>query len=328
VLSNWVKAKLALRSGNLSLAEALMHKVEAGNPQRSDMDEGVLERAYSPICMVRGQLAVIAIAQHRFTDALRLMQSQQFDAQTAYLAERVLTIEELQQEVERREREAGRRTAVSCETDEPREDPIREIYARRLMRLQRFDDALPYFSAPNRLLAAPYAALVQTSKASNDRFEIAQALFKASQMARSHGMEIMGTGAGPDWTLYEGSTARSALCEQPWQGNPPKRNADRDEPYHYFDADNSLEYPGNADDGSTCYLPTAADQKLISVEERQRLAATQPAWPQRFHYRFVASQLAEQAADLLPKRSQAFAATLCHAAKYVRYRSPLCEKWR
>lgn len=42
----------------------------------------------------------------------------------------------------------------------------------------------------------------------------------------------------------------------------------------------------------------------------------------RFHYRALASHLAEAAADLVPPRSQAFAALLCQAATYVEYREP------
>lgn len=38
----------------------------------------------------------------------------------------------------------------------------------------------------------------------------------------------------------------------------------------------------------------------------------------RFHYRLIASDHAIAAADLLPERSQAYAATLCWAARYAK----------
>ncbi|WP_260958390.1 hypothetical protein [Pseudomonas citri] len=48
--------------------------------------------------------------------------------------------------------------------------------------------------------------------------------------------------------------------------------------------------------------------------QRQQASAAQP--DVRYHYRFVATALASQAADLLPHTSQAFAAVLCKAVSY------------
>ncbi len=55
----------------------------------------------------------------------------------------------------------------------------------------------------------------------------------------------------------------------------------------------------------------------MTAFERERVAASAPAFDVRYHYRQVAADLAEAAADELPHQSQAFAATLCHAARYV-----------
>jgi len=59
------------------------------------------------------------------------------------------------------------------------------------------------------------------------------------------------------------------------------------------------------------------DKKLVGADEARRLAASQAQPAQRFHYRFVAADLANQAADLVPARSQAFAALLCSATGWV-----------
>lgn len=48
--------------------------------------------------------------------------------------------------------------------------------------------------------------------------------------------------------------------------------------------------------------------------QRQQASAAQP--DQRYHYRFVATELAGRAADNLPHTSQAFAAVLCNAASW------------
>ncbi|WP_257385213.1 hypothetical protein [Tahibacter caeni] len=59
------------------------------------------------------------------------------------------------------------------------------------------------------------------------------------------------------------------------------------------------------------------DKKLVGADEIQRSTANQAQPAQRFHYRFVAADLAGQAADLVPARSQAFAALLCNATGWV-----------
>ncbi|MDR9861293.1 hypothetical protein [Pseudomonas baetica] len=53
---------------------------------------------------------------------------------------------------------------------------------------------------------------------------------------------------------------------------------------------------------------------LVSEAEVQRQKASQAQPDQRYHYRFVATALANRAADNLPHTSQAFAAVLCSAA--------------
>ena len=56
---------------------------------------------------------------------------------------------------------------------------------------------------------------------------------------------------------------------------------------------------------------------FISAIEKTRFAATAAKPDLRYHYRYVAADLASQAADLLPPRSQAFAAVLCHATEWM-----------
>ncbi len=65
--------------------------------------------------------------------------------------------------------------------------------------------------------------------------------------------------------------------------------------------------------------PTQAAGLLTANEAKlQNDTAAEPN--RRYHYRFVAADLANQAADLLPPRSQAFAAVLCKASGWVQYR--------
>lgn len=58
-------------------------------------------------------------------------------------------------------------------------------------------------------------------------------------------------------------------------------------------------------------------QSFVTEGERQRFAGSQAKPDLRFHYRYLASDRAASAADLLPPRSQAFAAVLCKATGWM-----------
>ena len=61
-----------------------------------------------------------------------------------------------------------------------------------------------------------------------------------------------------------------------------------------------------------------SDDRYVTDGERQRFKASAALKPDfRYHYLFVGVDDAIHAADLLPARSQAFAAVLCHATRYV-----------
>ncbi len=68
------------------------------------------------------------------------------------------------------------------------------------------------------------------------------------------------------------------------------------------------------------FSPETQDKKLVGTDEARRFAASAAQPVQRFHYRYVAAELADQAAGLVPARSQAFAAMLCSATGWLVHR--------
>jgi hypothetical protein len=56
---------------------------------------------------------------------------------------------------------------------------------------------------------------------------------------------------------------------------------------------------------------------FITDDERKRFEASAAIPDRRFHYRYIAVDEVAQAADLLPPRSQAFAAVLCTATGWM-----------
>lgn len=71
-----------------------------------------------------------------------------------------------------------------------------------------------------------------------------------------------------------------------------------------------------------------ADDPFFTPEERARFDASRAVPDRRYHYRYRAADLAELAADRLPRRSQAFAATLCWATLWMLQTGEDAEAYR
>lgn len=65
-------------------------------------------------------------------------------------------------------------------------------------------------------------------------------------------------------------------------------------------------------------IPPVQAGPFVSADEVQRQQATIAAPDVRYHYRYLAGELGNQAADFLPHTSQAYAAVLCKAARWTR----------
>lgn len=57
--------------------------------------------------------------------------------------------------------------------------------------------------------------------------------------------------------------------------------------------------------------------EVLNAAEIKRVNRASDTSAKRFHYRYTAAALADKAADLVPENSQAFAATLCHASRWL-----------
>lgn len=266
-LAAWVRAKLALRRGDLSgAARAYADAARAFPPAEGSLDE---ESAR----LLDGERGVLSLARGEYAAALRSLLSNGagFWGDAVHIADRVLTVDELKRFL----------SDTPSRSGPPLTDPtaiagLRDLLARRLMRAGRFDEALPYFREDaTRDQAAAYARALGNARGGLSAMARARAFYAAAILARRHGIAIMGTEGPPD-------------------------------------------YAGLAGNYGTGLGQKTVEGASATGDEKARHARSRPRPDLRFHYRYVAVEHAERAADLLPPRSQAFAAVLCRAAGWMK----------
>ncbi len=262
-LAHWLRAKRSVRQGDLSAAAANYRRAIAAFPTAQDEPALTdLRRRH-----LVAESAAVAVGRAEFLQAMELFVASGYPDDAAYLAERVLTIDEL-------------KGFIVGTADHPplTDDNIRlqlsDLLARRLMRAARFDEALPFFgSADSQAEARAYVTALRAGASQGTNVERAKALFEAAVLARTDGMEILGTDLAPDDKGRNFGVPR-------WWG-------------------------------------VATPGLFTTQQEVDRYHLNAPVPDYRFHYRYVAADEAEQAATLLPPRSQAFAAVLCRATGWM-----------
>lgn len=305
-LASWVRAKLALRKGDRNAA-ALAYAEAAKAFPRTDDPKAALEPA--SVHQLMGERGVLALARGDYVEAMTRV----FEAATAvggdgnvygedgegvgtgfgndlmYIGERVLTVDELKTFVDANAASASpapkaddKNAAASSLT---LGDRLRWMLARRLMRAGRFDDAFAYFPSG---MDKRYAEVDLRGTA------------KAYAGAVHDGDHR--------WTDIGKAEARFAAAKIAREQGMEILGFEQGPDY----TDNGGSFPG----GSGQSAETLKGD-LVTAGERQRFGDSSAQPDRRFHYRYVAADKAVSAADLLPPRSQAFAATLCVAASWM-----------
>ena len=307
-LGLWVRAKLALRRNDRAAAvrdwtAALNATAGAGNSAKLDDASNI---------RLRGETAVMTVSEGRYGESLRLLfpVARTYWGDVDYVAERVMTTDELKAFVDglpAKDADTPKRVDDDYSIVTQPIASLRDLLARRLVRDGRRQEAQPYFLAtpverepdlppPPAVDARSYAEAITAAQPKTwpwQNVSRAEALFKAAMLARRRGMEIMGTEGPPDEAAIQGFFEAgvgqtSPVPEQ--QGTPP---------------DGAAKLPYDS-------------KSLLGPDEERRFASSAPKPDVRFHYRLIASDHAIAAADLLPERSQAYAAALCWAARFAK----------
>jgi len=302
--ASWINAKLALQKGDLAAAAAAYADAVRAFPKTDD-PKASIEPANADLIL--GEQGVLALARGEYVEAMGHLYDASamvggdgnvchygcgygYGADMSYIAERVLTIDELKTFVDAHV-PASPAPAKSADKDHPYgapplNDNLRWLLARRLMRAARYDEAQNYLPASNdprfgsvdlRAKARDYAKALHDADSAWTDIGKAQARYIAAVIARENGMELLGYEQGPDYTVFGGDLSGGVGQDQ-----------------------------------------KSLAQSFVTDSERKRFADSSAKPERRFHYRYIAADEAVAAADLLPPRSQAFAAVLCKATGWMR----------
>ena len=307
----WLRAKLELREGklddaarHLALAFRILRSPTAytgWNPTSATdpdatYDSSWTEGGFSFPQEAGGDLAQLQLARNDFLQAFDALVKGGLWTDGAFVAERVLTADELKEYVDHLPPDPP----VRVEDNPPQETTasrLRDLLGRRLVREDRYAEAAAYLPPAYAKILAKYAQALQDG--ANEKLskqQRVQAWFTAAWLARYDGMELMGTEVAPDGFDSEGSFEDTDLAKQRLSGK--------------YDTGVAIE---NSD--KTVFKPMPLPP---TKQEIQRLEKNKIRPDVRYHYRNIASSLALKAAALLKDNTDELADVLNAAGYWVK----------
>jgi len=336
-LTLWLRAKLELRDGNLESAIEYLEEARDAFPTPEvwiGSNAGWMldipffdDTTTVPYAQVQQELGAIHLRLDNFTDALDsfLRSGSWWDA--AYIAERVLTPDELKAYVDENwpgpvtESDGMWWSWPTGEYDTYQDSMadfqeslpwgIRYILARRLTRIGRWQEAREYYTDNLRTSLDDYISDIRTghNESLSDE-ERTDAFWSAAMTARHMGMELMGTELEPDFTVVAGAYEPFASSRFRSANDFEEISRELGWPWERY-------YEEHGSDGFTDFFPA-------SESERARLAAhsaeVQP--DKRFHYRYIAQDHAWDAINLMPDEDDETARRICIAGNWLRRFDP------
>lgn len=183
-LADWIQGKLALHQGALHEAEAAFARAAPYfPPNRDDNSSNIGQRFHA-------EWGVLKLQRHDYVGALDLLlhDAPAFQADISYIAERVLTVGELERYVDGH---------PSCG------DLVHSILATRLARGNHRAEAVAYYPS-DKEAAKAYARNWELARHATTAMERAKAWYVLAQLDISDGMELEGSQLAPDGGLERG----------------------------------------------------------------------------------------------------------------------------
>ena len=303
----WLKAKLLRRAGKLDEAASAMdkawqnlmtgpaYKEPAGMHEEMGRYESFPEGGHWGWGQSSsGDLGGLRLARGDFVQSLDTFMKGHLWNDAAFVAERVLTANELKQYVD------GQPPSEPSKEGEDYNVKLKYLLGRRLVREDRYADAATYLQPPyDKVLDKYVKALKDGANEKLSKTDRAHAWFTAAWIARYDGMELMGTEVAPDGFVESGQLEMPDIAKQRRSGV-----------YQTV----SYDTKGNEKKKNIPIVLKASPKEL------QRLSANKIEPDLRFHYRLIAGALAIKAAALLPDNSEELANVINEAGMWVKDR--------
>jgi len=325
--AEWLRAKLQLRAGKIQDAvQSLGKAIETlrdpslytGWKARPGEEAGNSEYVYSPYGeswsmseSASGDLGGFNLERGDAIQALDILLKGELWEDAAFVAERILTADELKAYVDkmppRKETKPAKEGAPATaaaedddgDTDAANNEPaqLRYLLGRRLVREDRYAEAATYLLSPYEKIVQKYAqALKDGANEKLPKKQRATAWSTAAWLARFDGMELMGTEVAPDGFVSGGDFPNTDMAEEFISGKHKENKT--------VDGQDKNVMVANA-----VTLP-AGELKLMEKNK--------PSPDVRYHYRVIAAVLALKAAVLMEDNTEELADLLNTAGTWVK----------
>ena len=306
----WLRSKLVFSAGKFDEGASVLADVakllplppaDSGNSNQPALVDSLYASGHTSLTnqitapvQVLGEMGVLHLVRREYVESLDAFMRAGYWEDAAYVAERVLTPDELKAYVDRKWPAVPENDNLDTNAPDGSSEwlgtearlRIRHLLARRLTRLQRADEARAYYPADLQTnFDAFEQALTLAWDESRPATNRAQAFFDAAKIVHASGLHLLGTEVEPDWHLYDGEDEDDLTVE--------------------FRATNS-----------------AARLFAATQDEIQRALAHGVNPEHRFHYRYQAASLAWEAAKLMPNNSDETAVMLCRGGSWIKDRDP------
>lgn len=201
----WLQSRFALRNGEKELAFQYLksitesiklneYRVYSLNTDYFYAGEG--EEDFKNYSL--GEMALIKLEKGRFEQSLSLFFQSTYYEDAAYLAERILTADELKKFIDKNK--------IKLSQHKENFEKLRRLLARKLTREGKWEQALPYFPEERK---KKVKELFTSIKHGRDEMianeKRADYLWNAAVISREWGMSLLGTELYPDAAIYNGS---------------------------------------------------------------------------------------------------------------------------
>lgn len=336
VRASWLRGKLLAKAGQVRQASREIAKAESEHkrpldgeiPEYRDGEGRSWNSTREEVSGYRtsqywGERGILDLANDRYTDAMEDFLRSGHWRDAAYVAEQLLSREELLVYV--RDRWPSHQSSVD---DELSVVPYRMRYltARRLARDRYFKDARDLF--PPELLPV-FDKYVESYRLFRDESyseeERAGAGWDVAQIHRRLGMELFGTEVGPDFTCWSGtfgdwgSGITMERLNEPGQARVADRVDHYRNPLVLKERDLLAEEEKKDREGweKDPVFPTPTPSEKWRFRNYAKLPNVF-----RFHYRHVAADLAWEASKLMPGESEDTAQVLSIAGSWLSTKYP------